>query len=162
MSRADATDARPVDATRSGQAEAASAEGATDRAAAPDDSTEQAESAYELLQRGQDLLRRRHNAQAAVVLERAARLEPGKASILEALGRAYYNSAQHERSRETFEAMLEIDPSAHYAHFALGQSLKRLGRMLEARAHLRLAVALSPSTPMYRSALARMPEPDSE
>ena len=63
-----------------------------------------------------------------MVLERAARLEPGKASILEALGRAYFNSAQTERSRETFEALLEIDPSAHYAHFALGQSLKRLGR----------------------------------
>jgi tetratricopeptide (TPR) repeat protein len=125
---------------------------------APDVAAADAESAYELLQRGHELLRRHHNAQAAVVLERAARLEPGKGSILEALGRAYYNSAQHERSRETFEAMLEIDPSAHYAHFALGQSLKRLGREREARAHLRLAVALSPSTAIYRSALARMPE----
>ena len=28
----------------------------------------------------------------------------------------------------TFEALLEIDPSSHYGHFALGQSLKRLGR----------------------------------
>src|SRR5262249_58897555 len=43
------------------------------------------ESAYELLQRGHDLMNRRHHAQAAVVLERAARLEPGKGSILEAL-----------------------------------------------------------------------------
>lgn len=123
---------------------------------------EDLESAYELLQRGRGLLRQRHHAQAAVVLERAARLEPGKGSILEALGRAYYNSAQHDRSRETFEAMLEIDPSAHYAHFALGQSLKRLGRDREARTHLRLAVALSPSTAIYRSALARMPEPGPE
>lgn len=117
------------------------------------------ESAYDLLQRGQALLRDRHNAQAAVVLERAARLEPGKASILEALGRAYFNSAQTERSRETFEAMLEIDPSAHYAHFALGQSLKRLGRTREAWTHLRLAVALAPSSNLYRSALARLPDP---
>ncbi len=93
------------------------------------------------------------------MLERAARLEPGKGSILEALGRAYYNSAQHERSRETFEAMLEIDPSAHYAHFALGQSLKRLGRQREAWTHLRLAVALDPTSPLYRSALARLPDP---
>jgi len=117
------------------------------------------ESAYELLQRGQALLRRRHHAQAAVVLERAARQEPGRASILEALGRAYFNSGQHERSRETFEALLEIDPSAHYAHFALGQSLKKLGREREAWTHLRLAVALSPETPLYRGALARMPPP---
>ena len=123
---------------------------------APDDGHE---SAYELLQRGQGLLRERHHAQAAVVLERAARLEPGKASILEALGRAYFNSGQHERARATFEALLEIDPSSHYAQFALGQSLKKLGREREAWVHLRLAVALSPGTPLYRQALARVPDP---
>ena len=117
------------------------------------------ESAYELLQRGQGLLGERHHAQAAVVLERAARLEPGKASILEALGRAYFNSGQHDRARETFEALLEIDPSSHYAQFALGQSLKKLGREREAWVHLRLAVALSPGTPLYRQALARVPDP---
>ena len=114
------------------------------------------ESAYELFQRGHELLEGRHHAQAAIVLERAARLEPGKASILEALGRAYYNSGRHERAMVTFEALLEIDPSAHYAHFALGQSLKRLGRRDEAGTHLRLAVALSPDTALYRDALARL------
>lgn len=114
------------------------------------------ESAYELFRRGHELLEGRHHAQAAIVLERAARLEPGKASILEALGRAYYNSGRHERARVTFEALLEIDPSAHYAHFALGQSLKRLGRRNEAGTHLRLAVALSPESAVYREALARL------
>jgi Flp pilus assembly protein TadD len=112
---------------------------------------------YELLQRGSALLARRHHAQAAVVLARAARLEPGKGSILEALGRAYFNSAQSERARETFEALLEVDPSSPYGHFALGQSLKRLGRVSEARTHLRLAVALDPGSELYRSALARLP-----
>jgi Flp pilus assembly protein TadD len=118
------------------------------------------ESPYELLQRGTELMRRRHHAQAAVVLERAARLEPGRGSILEALGRAYFNSAQTERARETFEALLEVDPSSHYGHFALGQSLKRLGRPAEARTHLRLATALEPRSALYRSALARLPAPD--
>ena len=126
----------------------------------PDDGGDpEHESAYELLQRGQSLMRARHNAQAAVVLERAARMEPGKASILEALGRAYFNSTQHERARETFEALLELDPSSHYAQFALGQSLKKLGREKEAWVHLRLAVALSPGTPLYRQALSRIPDP---
>ena len=114
------------------------------------------ESAYELLQRGQDLLLQRHYAQAATVLERADRAEPGKGSILEALGRACYNSGQHERSRETFAALLELDPSSPYGHFALGQSLKRLGRREEARVHLKLAVALSPESALYRGALARL------
>ena len=116
------------------------------------------DTAYDLFQRGEALLRGHHYAQAAIVLERAARLEPRKMSILEALGRAYFNSGQHERSRETFHDLLEIDPSAHYAHFALGQSLKRLGRAGEARTHLKLAVALSPGTLLYRQALARVPE----
>jgi tetratricopeptide (TPR) repeat protein len=129
---------------------------------APDGSTPEepgAESAYDLLQRGRSLLDGRHHAQAAVVLERADRLEPGKGSILESLGQAYYNSAQAERARATFEELLEVDPSSHYAHYALGQSLKRLGRVDEARTHLRLAVALSPGTPLYDGALARLPPP---
>jgi tetratricopeptide (TPR) repeat protein len=117
---------------------------------------EERESAYDLLQRGHALLEARHHAQAAIVLERADRIEPNKASILEALGRAYFNSAQHELARATFERQLELDPSAHYAHFALGQSLKHLGRREEAGTHLRLAVALSPRTTLYRDALARL------
>jgi Flp pilus assembly protein TadD len=127
-----------------------------------DESGEDRESAYALLQRGLALLKGRHYAQAATVLERADREEPRKASILEALGRAYYNSGQHDRSRETFERVLELDPSAHYAHFALGQSLKQLGRRDEARTHLRLACALSPTSKIYSGALARLGPPPAE
>ena len=128
----------------------------TNRPDLDDQGTDDRESAYELFQRGHELLVRRHFAQAAVVLERADRAEPGKASILEALGRAYYNSGQHDRSRATFEKLLELDPSAHYAHFALGQSLKQLGQRAKARTHLRLAVALSPDSKVYAAALARL------
>jgi Flp pilus assembly protein TadD len=118
------------------------------------------ESAYELLQRGRALMHDRHHAQAAIVLERAARLEPGKASILEALGRARYNAAQHEAARATFEELVAVDPASHYGHFALGESLRKLGREREAWTHLRVAVALHPSSALYASALARLPEPD--
>jgi tetratricopeptide (TPR) repeat protein len=121
-----------------------------------DPSAGERESAYHLLQRGLALLSTRHYPQAAIVLQRAAYLEPGKGSILEPLGRAYYNGGQRDRAAETFEALLEVDPSAHYAHYALGQSLKQLGREREAWTHLRLAVALSPESKLYRSALARM------
>jgi tetratricopeptide (TPR) repeat protein len=114
------------------------------------------ESAYDLLQRGHHLMTNRHNAQAAVVLERAAHTEPGKGSILEALGRAYFNSGQHARAVETFEALLEIDPSAHYGQFALGLSLARLGRTQEARTHLKLAAALDPESDIYRRALEKL------
>jgi Flp pilus assembly protein TadD len=122
-----------------------------------DYSDDEREGAYALLQRGQELLRRRHHAQAAVVLERAARIEPGKGSILEALGRAHYTSGDHARAAETFTALLEVDPSSGYGHFALGQSLKRLGRLREARVHLKLAVALEPGSVLFRGALGRLP-----
>lgn len=114
------------------------------------------ETAYELLQRGHELMRAHHNAQAAVVLERAARAEPNKGSILEALARAYFNSGQHDRAAEAFEALLEVDPSAHYGHLGLGMSLERLGRLAEARTHLRLAVAMNPNSATYRRALERV------
>jgi Flp pilus assembly protein TadD len=130
-----------------------------ERDPAAEDEEPEHESVYSLLQRGHELMRSRHHAQAAIVLERAARAEPGKGSILEALGRAFYNSGQHDRSRQTFEELLEIDPSAHYAHYALGQSLKQLRRTREARTHLKLAVALSPSSTLYRAALDRVGDP---
>jgi Flp pilus assembly protein TadD len=130
-----------------------------DELRAPDDlptPDDERESAYALLQRGQALIKSRHHAQAAIVLERAAHLEPGKGSILEPLGRAYHHSGQYERARETFESLLELDPSGHWAHFALAATLRKLERPAEARTHLRLAVALNPRSDLYRTALARL------
>ena len=115
------------------------------------------ETAYGLFQRARALLRSRHHAQAAVLLERADKLEPRKGSIVEALARAYYNSGQHDRAAASFRELLDIDPSAHYGHFGLGQSLKQLGHAAEARVHLRLAVALAPESSLFRNALARLP-----
>ena len=65
-------------------------------------------------------------------------------------------SGQLERATETFEALLEVDPSSHYAHYALGRALIRLGRADAGRTHLRLAVALAPSSRLYRGGLNRL------
>ncbi len=120
------------------------------------DALAERESAYGLLQRGTSLLARRHHAQAAVILERARRLEPGKGSIIEPLARAYYNGGRIPEAAEAFAQLIEIDPSAAYGHFGLGQALKRLGRRDDARRHLRIAVALAPGSRLYRSALERL------
>lgn len=117
---------------------------------------EPAESAYDLFQRGQALLEARHHAQAAVVLERADRLEPNKASIVEAMARAYYNSRQHDLARIAFEHLLELEPNSHYGHFGLGEALRKLGHRDAAVTHLRLAVAMSPGSALYRGALVRL------
>ena len=114
------------------------------------------ETAYGLYQRGRQMMRRRHTAQAAVLLERARGLEPGKGSIVETLARAYYNSGQHQRAAEAFAELLEIDPSSAYGHFGLGQALKQVGQRDGARTHLRLAVALAPHSALYRRALERL------
>jgi tetratricopeptide (TPR) repeat protein len=120
--------------------------------APPDDR----ESAYELFQRGSRMLADRHPGAAAVLLERALTLEPGKASILEALGQAYFNQGDHSAAAERFAAIIDADPLAHYAHFGLGLSRARLGDERAARRHLRMAVFLKPESDDYQRALARL------
>ena len=119
-------------------------------------SPDERESAYELFQRGSQMLAEHHPGAAAVLLERALALEPGKASILEALGRAYFNGGSHALAAERFAAIVEADPVAHYAHFGLGLSRARMGDDLGARRHLRLAVLLKPDDETYRRALERL------
>jgi tetratricopeptide (TPR) repeat protein len=114
------------------------------------------ESAYELFRRGSRLLETHHPGPASVILERALALEPGKASILEALGRAYYNQGQPALAAERFGAIVERDPVAHYAHFGLGLSCGRLGDRLAARRHLKMAVLLKPDSEDYQRALRRL------
>ncbi|MGH2357186.1 MAG: tetratricopeptide repeat protein [Candidatus Limnocylindria bacterium] len=116
------------------------------------------ETAYELFQRGSRLLAEHHPGAAAVVLERCLALEPGKASILEALGRAYYNNGEPALAAERFGAIVDADPLAHYAHFGLGLSKKRLGDRAAARLHLKMAAFLKPEIDDYQRALRRLGE----
>jgi Flp pilus assembly protein TadD len=109
--------------------------------------------AYALFQRGVAFLREKHPAQAAMLLEQALRLEPGKNSIREALGRAEFSLGMHQQAAQRFGDVLGDAPDNDYAHYALGRCLLRLGRADEARAHLRLARALRPQSDLYREAL---------
>jgi Flp pilus assembly protein TadD len=114
------------------------------------------DSAYELFRRGSRLLAESHPGAAAVVLERASKLVPDKASILEALGRAYFNQGAHALAADRFRQIVDRDPLAHYAHFGLGLSEARLGHAASARQHLRMAVFLKPEIDDYRRALDRV------
>ena len=116
----------------------------------------QPESAYDLFRRGSSLLAQRHPGAAAIVLERCLVLEPGKASIIEALGRAYYEFGDHARAAERFQAMVDANPLADYAHFGLGLSRLRLGDPAAGRRHLRMAVFLRPDNEDYQRALHRV------
>jgi tetratricopeptide (TPR) repeat protein len=114
------------------------------------------ESAYELFQRGSRMLAEHHPGAAAVLLERCLALEPGKASILEALGRAYFDQGEHRRAAVQFQAIVDANPLADYALFGLGLSLVRLGDRSAGRRHLRMAVFLKPENEDYRRALQRV------
>jgi len=118
------------------------------------DRTEDVPGAYELLTKGRELLRNGHPHQAALVLGKAKLLEPEKASIREALGRALYLSGWTLRARREFAKAVQIDPVNDYAHFALGLSCSKTGQRMRAIAHLKLAVAMRPSAEAYRRALA--------
>jgi Flp pilus assembly protein TadD len=110
--------------------------------------------AYDLYVRGTAFLRDRHAAQAALLLARALRLEPGRNSIREALGRAEFALGRYAGAGELFAAIVGEIPDNDYAHYALGRCLAALGRGEEARTHLRLARALDPVSELYAGALA--------
>jgi tetratricopeptide (TPR) repeat protein len=95
--------------------------------------------AYEYYRRGCELLESRDYRAASVALERAKRLEPNKASILEALGRAYLSSCAYRRAAEEFAAAVELQPTDHYAHFGLGRALERMGDRAGSERHYKLA-----------------------
>jgi tetratricopeptide (TPR) repeat protein len=94
--------------------------------------------AYEAFCNGQWLLEVREYRQAVIALERAKALEPDKASIREALGRAYLASRSYRRAADEFGAAVEMAPTDGYAHYGLARSLSRLGDPL-ARRHYKLA-----------------------
>jgi len=105
---------------------------------------------YDLFQRGTALLEAGDFNSATVPLSRARDLDPGKTSIREALGRAYFRSFQYEAARREFEAVVERAPTNDFALFCLGRSLMLLGRHQEARKPLALAAQLRPERSDYR------------
>jgi len=108
------------------------------------------ESVYDLYQRGMRLLESGDFAQATVPLAKASRLEPDKASIREALGRAYFRSHRFEEAAVEFDAVVEIAPTNDYALYCLGRALLELGRAGEARKPLAQAAGLRPDRRDYR------------
>jgi Flp pilus assembly protein TadD len=108
------------------------------------------DSAYELFQAGTQLLERGDFHAATVPLQRARDLEPDKASIREALGRALFQSQRYEAAAVEFEAVVDRAPTNDFALFCLGRALQQLGRHQEARHPLALACNLRPERRDYR------------
>jgi len=113
--------------------------------------------AYENFQEGRRRLRKGMAAQATVPLEKAKRLEPHKASIREALGIAYFRIRRWREAEAEFRALLELSPTDHYAHYALGRTLDKQGREAEANGHYKLASSMDPASRRYSSRVRESP-----
>jgi Flp pilus assembly protein TadD len=107
------------------------------------------DSVYDLYKRGCELLDHGDHMAAIVPLTRARALEPGKASIHEALGRALFHAQRYADAAVEFEAVAEQAPTNDYALFCLGRSMQQLGRHREARHPLALACSLRPERRDY-------------
>ena len=108
------------------------------------------DSTFSLYRRGIELLADDDFAQAAVPLEQAARQAPEKASIREALGRAYFRLGRFAAAATEFSAVVEAHQVNDYAHFCLGRALSKTGDTAGARHHLALASNLRPERGDYR------------
>ena len=107
------------------------------------------DSTYDLFTRGTRLLEDGDFHAATVPLTRARDLEPDKASIREALGRALFNAHRYREASDEFQAVVDGAPTNHYALFCLGRALQLQGRHAEARGPLALASTLRPDRQDY-------------
>ncbi|HXC23916.1 MAG TPA: tetratricopeptide repeat protein [Solirubrobacteraceae bacterium] len=108
------------------------------------------DSVYELYRRGSELLEHGDHMAAIVPLTRARQIEPTKASIREALGRALFHAQRYERAAEEFQAIAAASPTNDYALFCLGRSMQLLGRHREACHPLAVACSMQPNRADYR------------
>jgi TolA-binding protein len=116
----------------------------------PQHEPEGQDSTYDLYRRGMSLLERGDYDAATVPLRKAAAREPGKSSVREALGRAYFRARRYREAAREFEAVVERYPVNDFAHFCLGRSLALSGRSDRARRHLAIASNLRPERRDYR------------
>ncbi|MEO8292190.1 MAG: hypothetical protein ABI635_03545 [Actinomycetota bacterium] len=114
------------------------------------------EAPYDLFVRGAAMLRDGHPYQAVTILARAKLLEPDKASIREALGRALYLTGAATRARREFAKAVQLNPTDDYAHFALALACERTGQRHRARGHAKIAAILHPGNEDYERAVRRL------
>jgi Flp pilus assembly protein TadD len=118
--------------------------------------------AYHHFREGQKRLRKGMTAQATVPLEKAKKLEPGKASIREALGIAYFRLARWQEAEAEFRTIVEeLEPTDDYAHYALGRALEQQGKQAEANGHYKLASSMKPGSETYAARIKDL-EPDDD
>jgi len=117
--------------------------------------TEDGPGTFEAFRKAESLVAQRRPLDALAALAPVLDAEPDKPSVHLLAGRAYLGSAQLRRAEQAFQRVIELDPTDHYARFALGRTLQRLGRFSEAQTQFRIAAAMHP-VPEYQEALGEV------
>ena len=126
-----------------------------------DEALAAAEKAVELSPQGADLLNtlgsvliacRRHN-DAIDILERAVRLAPDLTEASRNLALVLQESRRYEDAALRYQAVIDKSPDDARAYAGLGRTRRLQGRLAEAIAACRQAVALAPSNPHLLSNL---------
>lgn len=102
-----------------------------------------------LIRKAELLVNQARFEEAGEVYERARIVAPDAPAVLGGLGTLASRKGQHERAIELLSAALERQPEADSLNYVLGQSLRAVGRMDEARAALR----------KNKQGLTRFPDP---
>jgi predicted Zn-dependent protease len=110
---------------------------------------------FQSFRRAEMLVARSRPLDALQALSPLLESQPNDVSVQLLAGRAYLNSAQLRLAEEAFVRVLDLDPSDHYARFALGKALQRQGRLAEAHAQLKMAAVMDPR-PEYQEALGEV------
>jgi len=92
--------------------------------------------------------------EAITQLERAHHLDPLSLIITTSLGTAYDIARQHERAREYYEKVFELDDSFARAHLSAGRSYLHQNRFDEGIAAFHRARELTPNSPVPLALLA--------
>lgn len=108
---------------------------------------------YDWYLRALELMDSGDNAAAAQLLARAVQAEPSARSLREALARAQFDARMFADAQATFDHLVTLDPTDHYAQFGLGLALSRQGSVTAALEPLALAVAMRPDLKHYSDAL---------
>ncbi|WP_285503876.1 tetratricopeptide repeat protein [Actinokineospora sp. NBRC 105648] len=117
--------------------------------------TEEPVDAFDAFRHAESLVAQRRPLDALAALAPVLEAAPDTPSVQLLAGRAYFGSAQLRRAEAAFLRVLDLDPTDHYARFALGKTLQRQARLTEAQTQLRMAVAMNP-LPEYQEALGEV------
>jgi len=119
------------------------------------DATDPVGDPYDWYQRAMTLLAEGSTDAAATLLERVRRSEPSPA-VLEALGRALFESRRYDEAIDVLTELVERTPDEDYAHYALGMALWRRQSFPTARDHLAMAFVMRPDRAEYGTALGQV------